>query len=229
MLNAKIKNPLRRFNNYLTTAVIALSLYIIITPFIPHIGLWWSGVSDGTDGYRYKSQLAEAAGQDQGDLAEAPEGNTLIVPGIQIDQPIVVSDDPAAVDWGVWHRPNTSTPDKGGNTVLVGHRFAYSAGSVFYHLDKMNVGERFAVFWEGKEYVYEVFEVVTVPATAIEIESNTTEPIMTLYTCTPIWTSENRLVIKANLVSDSDVEETSSPDLGFMDDSNEYGFNGRIL
>lgn len=195
-------NRLRSFNNYLTVVVVGISVYIMLLPFLPHIQLWIAEWSDNTGGVQYTGLLAETNGEAENqNLSEAPQDNRLVLPGIQIDDPIVVGDDPANVHRGIWHRPRTSTPDQGGNTVLVGHRFSYDSPAVFYHLDKIAVGDTFAVWWEGKEYVYEVFQTRIVEATAIEIEANTDEPIMTLYTCTPVWTAEDRLVIRANLVN----------------------------
>lgn len=107
---------------------------------------------------------------------------------------------------GIWRRPNTSSPDKAGNTVLVAHRFTYNGPAVFYHLDLMKKGHRFAVFWDGKEYDYEVIETKIVEPTAIEIENNTKEPIMTLYTCTPMWTAKQRLVIVSKLISETPIQ-----------------------
>ena len=192
---------LRTFNNLLTLVVVGLGLYITAFPFLPHLDLWREQLSDNTNGVRYSGLLAEQSNVDDEVLAEAPTDNRLVLPSITLDEPIVVGDDPDNVHRGVWHRPRTSTPDKGGNTVLVAHRFSYNSPATFYHLDKMDDGDQFAVWWEGKEYVYEVFTTVVVGATAIEIEANTEEPIMTLYTCTPVWTAENRLVVKARLVN----------------------------
>lgn len=179
-----------------------LSLYIIVTPFLPHVSLWWDRFRDDTSGLRYSGRLAAAEGQSENDNLEAvpPTENTVVIPGIQVDEAIIEGDVPGTVDLGVWRRPQTSTPDKGSNTVIVAHRFAYDSGATFYHLDKIKVGDKFAVWWEGEEYVYEVFEQKVVPATAIEIEGPTAEPIVTLYTCTPVWTAVDRLVVIARLV-----------------------------
>ncbi len=98
---------------------------------------------------------------------------------------------------------------------MVAHRFSYSDPATFYHLDKVKIGERFAVWWEQEEYIYEVFDISIVPPTSIEIEGPTDEAIVTLYTCTPVWTASDRLVIKARLVNtellDDAVNETETP------------------
>jgi len=55
------------------------------------------------------------------------------------------------------------------------------------------------VYWQGKEYVYRVYEITEVLPNQVEIEYSTKDSILTLYTCSPLWTSEKRLVIKAKL------------------------------
>lgn len=200
---------LRMFNNFLTVVVLAMSAYIIVLPFFPFFSLWWSQYTDSSNGYRYESQLAVDAGQ-TGSLTAPPTDNRLVLPGIQIDHTVVEGETIRALSAnGVWRRPQTSTPDQGGNTVMVAHRFSYNEPATFYHLDKVFVGERFAVWWEGVEYIYEVFDIVVVDPSQIEIEAPTAEPIMTLYTCTPVWTAKDRLVVRAKLVN-TDVLKTSS-------------------
>lgn len=199
---------LRHFNNFLTAIVIALSTYMILFPFLPYLELWRNSISDETGGVRYQGILAAESGQaDNQNLSEPPQDNRLVLPSISLNEEVIVGDNPNLVHLGAWHRPNTSTPDKGGNTVIVGHRFSYSSPATFYHLDKIKSGDKFAIWWEGKEYVYKVFETKIVPATAIEIERNTDKPIATLYTCTPIWTATNRLVVRAELINQDRVNQ----------------------
>ena len=64
----------------------------------------------------------------------------------------------------------------------------------FYHLDKLLEGEYVLIYWEGKEYPYIVTETKIVEPTQLEIEAPTKEHILTLYTCTPMGTSNQRLV-----------------------------------
>ncbi len=196
---------LKKVNLGLTVVVVVLGIYIILFPFLPHISLWIANLTDDTEGLVYQGQLSDGADVDG--LKQPPETNTLVVPRIKIDEQVIVGDDPSNVHRGIWHRPDTSTPEQGGNTVLVGHRFSYSDPAVFYHLDKMQVGDEFAVWWDDKEYVYNVFETSIVPASAIEIEANSEDPVMTLYTCTPLWTAKDRLVIKAELVNTEILEQ----------------------
>lgn len=126
--------------------------------------------------------------------------NTLQIASIGIDSEILEGVDENSLDRGLWRRPNTSTPSEGGNTVIAAHRFKYTTGpNTFYHLDKVNVGEPISLTWKGDVYQYVVQELTVVAATETSIELPTETPILTLYTCTPLWTSSKRLVVKAAL------------------------------
>lgn len=200
----KIEKHLRKINFILVGIVIILGGYILITPFIPQFQLWYKVLADDTNGYIYKSKLAKEqvnAGLISADNLKAiPEENRLVIPSIQVNSEIIEGGEDS-LDLGTWHRPGTSTPDKGGNSVFVAHRFLFIDGpNTFYHLDKVKIGEKFIVFWEGKEYNYEVFEIEVVNSDEVKIEENTIEPIVTLYTCTPLWTSEQRLVVRGRLI-----------------------------
>lgn len=100
---------------------------------------------------------------------------------------------------GAWLLPGTSTPDQGGNTVLGGHRWLYRPPSArtLYHLDKLAVGDPVEVDWEGTTYRYRVREVKVVTPEQVEILENTTEDIVTIFTCTPLFSSAKRLVVIA--------------------------------
>lgn len=205
MINILNRLTHKRFNDGLSVLVIGLGLYIIIMPWLPNITLWWGQLFDDSNGYVYRGELASGQVEDS-NLQAAPEDNTLVIPAINLDEEILEGADLSVLnDGGVWRRPATSTPDKGGNTVIIGHRFSYSDPSTFYHLNKLNNGDRFAVWWQQEEYVYEVFEKKVVPATALEIEQNTEESIITLYTCTPLWTARDRLVVVAKLIEDDNL------------------------
>jgi sortase A len=192
-------NKLRLFNDVLTFIVIAICLYVILFPFWPKISLYYKQKTDKTSGIPYTGQLAKELGKDVPTNIQTapPDENRLVIPKLAINEKIYEGDNEYIVNLGVWRRPKTSKPDQGGNTVLVGHRFTYKDPAVFYNLDKVTVGDRFAVYWNKQELLYKVIEVKVVPATAVEIEAPSTENKLTIYTCTPIWTAKDRLVVIA--------------------------------
>lgn len=103
---------------------------------------------------------------------------------------------------GVWLIPKTSTPDKASNTVMAGHRFTYAGPAVFYFLDKVQLDDMITIDWQSKEYTYKVSTIKEVPPTAVEIQNPSEKPMLTLYTCTPLWSAKNRLVVQAMLVKE---------------------------
>jgi sortase A len=129
-----------------------------------------------------------------------PSENTLIIKSLGMREKIFEGESIYTVNRGVWRRPHTSTPDQGGNTVMVGHRFTYSGQSVFYNLDKVKQGDEITVFWNSKAYTYVVDGIGVVPPEAVEVEAPTAEPRLTLYTCAPLLTAKDRLVIRAKLL-----------------------------
>lgn len=184
------------FNRLLTIIVILGALYIVVAPYWP--GLLWR--------FKDKSVGAPYAGELRGETAIAsdveptPIINRIVIPSALIDLPILEGKGVWVInDGGSWRKNlYASSPFETGNTVIVAHRFTYKRpDSGFYHLDKVHVGDRLAIYWDGKELLYKVTETKTVPATAIDVESNTTDRTLTLYTCTPIITGENRLVVVA--------------------------------
>lgn len=198
----KLKLNHKTLNNVLAGVVVLLGLYIAMGPFWPNIELWAKNIFVSNDGYAYSGNLAELSGVTVGDQQPPPDTNTLLIPAIQLKQEVLEGQNIDVIANGnTWHRPESSTPDAGGNTVIVGHRWSYANDSTFYHLDKMKQGDKFSVYWDKEEYVYEVFETKVVPATALEIEAPTDDARLTLYTCTPLWTAKDRLVVVSKLIS----------------------------
>lgn len=179
--------------------ILVVNSYTILLPLVPKLS-YAKKIQDAkaTNGLPY------ATAQDTSQTPNAtrkpvPDDQRLVIPKIALDEHIFTGSDPYLVHKGVWARPNTSTPDKGGNTVMVGHRFTYNGASVFYNLDKIEVGDKISVYWNKTEYIYTVNETKVVPATQISIEDPTDTAQLTLYTCTPIWSAKDRLVIVASL------------------------------
>lgn len=201
------KSKLRNFNNLLSLVVIGLGIYIALVPVIPAIEFWWkqrSGVH-----IPYSGALANASTNGDKENKPIPNENRLVMPSISLNEEIKEGSSISVIDDGsVWRRPNTSVDPLIGNMVVVGHRFTYSnpSGS-FYNLDKINVGDTLALYWSKKEYIYKVEQIKVVEASNTEIESPTTDNRLTLYTCTPIWSAKQRLVVIAKPLDLTDAEK----------------------
>ena len=122
---------------------------------------------------------------------------------LDIKAPIVNGTQEADLAKGVGHHPTTSYPSKDrGNVVISGHRWKLGnnpAYKVFEDLDKLDNGDEISLFYMGKEYVYKVREQKVVKDSEVSILKQTKKPQLTIYTCTPKYTSFKRLVYIADL------------------------------
>ncbi len=185
-----IVKDFNNFNNALSLVVIGLFIYVLVYPLLPGIAF------RARTALHQKPPLVTAV---EKGTDKPTDENMLIIPRLLMQEKINEGKTIAALRNGTWRRPNTSTPDKNSNTVIVGHRFTYNGAAVFYNLDKVKVDDEIVVYWNKKKYVYTVERIKEVPPTAIEVEDSTSEERLTLYTCTPIWSAKNRLVVQAKL------------------------------
>jgi sortase A len=136
------------------------------------------------------------------DLYEKMQGkNYLVIPKIGLVKEIFEGNEESILDKGVWIRPVSEHPFRSGNTVLAGHRYTNAFDeNVFYDLDKISKGDVIWAKWADSERKYVVSEVKIVSAETVEIESQTSEEILTVYTCEPLYTAEKRMVLIAKPV-----------------------------
>lgn len=156
--------------------------------------------------YDIPLEVAEKLGISSNEEPKEIEGNRLIIPSIGVDTRIIEGQtlDVLNHEEGVWRESSINSPlEEGSNTVIAGHRFQYLPPNrtTFYHLDKVKEGEKILVYWEDKPMVYEVYETKVVTPTQTDIrlpiEDQTT---LTIYTCTPLGSDAERIVIIAKLI-----------------------------
>jgi sortase A len=188
-----MKPTLRQFNNGLSALVLILSAYIFLMPVLP-AATWWT---------KHEAPLISKPATIKTPPPQAPDtppDHSLVIPSLAMQEIIHEGPNEATLSKGVWKLPRSSTPDKGGNTVMAGHRYTYSGSGVFYHLDKVKDHDLIYVYWGGKRYTYDVDNVEEVPPTDVSVEAPSQDSILTVYTCTPLWSFKDRLVIQAKLV-----------------------------
>lgn len=210
---------LRQCNKLLAGIVVVFGLYVIVQPLLPQVDYfvrhmairawWWEGDSvalpvagEARALTRFVTPRTSMAAEPHKALVmPVPTENTLIIPDIDVRATILEGTSAQVLLDGIWHRPGTGTPDTGGNTVLVGHRFLYTSGvNTFYHLDKLRVDDPITVYWKGQRYTYIIDSSTVTSANSFEIEQSTVQPVLTLYTCTPLFSIDKRLVVRARLV-----------------------------
>ena len=130
------------------------------------------------------------------------EVNTsLSIEKVFVDGKIFQGVDAYTMDRGFWHFPSSTYPGHRGNFVVIGHRFMNipPAKDTFYNLDKVNIGDEIKVNHSEGDYTYIVTEIKEVEANDLSVVKETDDYRLTLITCTPLWTSERRLVVIAKL------------------------------
>lgn len=149
-------------------------------------------------------------GPEQGNYVLPPGAiMTLTIPSLGLENaPVLDSDTKSALDRGVVHLPDTSlpwsdTPER--NVYLAGHRLGWpGTGShhIFYRLGELTGGERITLRGgNGKRYDYRVLESLIVGPKANWVTGRVRgQDLLTLQTCTPIPTFQNRLIVRAERI-----------------------------
>jgi sortase A len=108
---------------------------------------------------------------------------------------------------GIMHLEGTGVPwQEGSNTFIVGHALGFLYTRVpyaFYELEKLKPGDEIiAEAPTGEEYVFRVYDHMTVrPADYWVTYPEDGRTIISLQTCTPVPSFENRFVVRGELVS----------------------------
>ena len=139
----------------------------------------------------------------------APSDDRLIIPRLGINVPVVDAvgldnkDVMRDLETGVVHLPNTAYPGQVGNVFITGHSsyYPWAAGhykSVFVLLDKLQPGDKIALYRQGEKFIYQVASqrVVAVDDVSV-LTQRSDQRKLTLMTCYPVGTNSQRLVIDA--------------------------------
>jgi LPXTG-site transpeptidase (sortase) family protein len=192
------KIPLQTVNRILLVAIAAINLWVIGLPLYSTAVFWWQKHINHRP--QHLQQLIMDNRPKKGTTKPTPlipPGEHLIIPSIALKTDIHEGASPYTLNMGVWHFPKGSTPDKTGNTVLIGHRFLYTGLTDFSHLDLVKTGDEIALWWNSRQYLYKVSQIKVVKPSDVSIIQPTKDTRLTMYTCTPMWTNKMRLAVIA--------------------------------
>lgn len=185
---------------------VGLVIYLILAPIYPALKYRWARSQKPVDDKAYQNALTTAEDTVK-IINKLPENENyvdrIIITKIGVNSPIIRSiDSNYALARGAWLSPENALPGENNNVVISGHRFKYLPPNnlTFYLLDKLKKGDIISVIWDRKYYYYQVKETKIVLPTDIYILDPTTKPILTLYTCTPIFSEAKRLVVVSELI-----------------------------
>ena len=205
MITKKIK---RIILFILEMSAVFLLIYLILLPFWPVIkyNIYFNEkiAEDAKDVEVVKEELKVVMKSlPSSEYSISP--NRVIIKKIGVNAPIVESvSSEYGLSQGAWHIPETSSPDRGGNTVITGHRFKYLPPNnlTFYLFHKLEIGDIVSIIWKEKDYFYRVKEIKIVPDTDLSILKQTKNSTLTMFTCHPIYSTEKRLVVVSELIEE---------------------------
>lgn len=125
----------------------------------------------------------------------------ILINSIEVEGPVYEGLDSHTMNKGFWHFPVSSLPGQKGNTVIIGHRYAKLPPNrdTFFNLDKVKVGDRVEVVQSNNKFTYIVTDTRVVDKDDISVLQDYSDYRITLITCSPLWTSKQRLVIVGKL------------------------------
>lgn len=125
------------------------------------------------------------------------------IPSIEIDMIVVEGATLADLARGPGHYPGTPMPGERGSVAIAGHRTGW--GSPFIDLDRLDVGDEIILeVKDGSSFVYRVTGSQIVEPDEVWVldgdPDSRSEFSLTLTTCTPKYTSRDRLIVWADQV-----------------------------
>ena len=138
-----------------------------------------------------------------GELASGDPITKISIPAAGLKPTVVVEGTGAsALRAGAGHYPNTPLPGEEGNVAIAGHRTTY--GKPFANLDHLKPGDEILLETPLGKYIYKVSrDPFVAKPTEFSVISQTPGKTLTLTTCHPKGSARERLIIKAELVSET--------------------------
>jgi sortase A len=210
-----------------------MTLGVVVLLFAAY-ELWFTNVVTaleqerlGDDLRRTWAQPAQPAPPSRGEAVPATvaspdlgEGFAVLhVPALDDYDPWVVVEGVSVPDLknGPGHMPDTALPGELGNVVLSGHRTTY--GAPFSRFDELAAGDAVVLETADGWFTYTVRDAQIVAPTAVEVtfpvpgnaSAEPSQRLLTLTTCHPKYSAEQRLIVRAELTGRSDRTEGPPP------------------
>lgn len=148
-------------------------------------------------------------------------GDWIHIPSIGVRVPLKMSDSMtdddvlAALDYGAALYPNGVSPGHLGNTFISAHstgepwkglyRFA------FLKINDLGAGNLIHLDWQGTRYTYRVSgSELIVPHPDLRIASDRPMPTLTVMACWPLWSTDKRMLVSAELTNITQLHPAAS-------------------
>ncbi|MDQ3098708.1 MAG: sortase [bacterium] len=144
----------------------------------------------------------EPVNQDFGIVIDKIHANSAIISDVD---PFNANEYDAALKRGVAHAKETRYPGETGNVYLFAHNTLNAwdirnYNAVFYLLHNLDAGDRISTFYKKERFDYIVFDKQIHSAKNLApLETQYSEPVLSLQTCWPPGTTWQRLIVRAKL------------------------------
>ena len=192
----KLIGPIKRFNIQRSAEEITFQ---IITELVPTKDEVLGVAIQSSGGQSIEESLNPQTVIDRKILEEL--NTKIIINSIDVEGLVYEGTDAHTMNKGFWHFPPSSFPGQKGNMVVIGHRYAKLPPNkdTFFNLDKVKVGDKIEVIQNNNQFTYIVTETKVVEKNDISVLQDYSDYRITLITCSPLWTSKQRLVIVGKL------------------------------
>ena len=130
-------------------------------------------------------------------LVQGGPVGTIAIPKIGLDEVVIEGVGVEELKHGIGHYPDTKVPGQKGNAALAGHRTTY--GAPFNRLDDLVVGDQITFTTRSGTFKYTVSEKKIVTPETVEVLDASPDNRLTLTTCHPKYSAEQRLILVAIL------------------------------
>jgi LPXTG-site transpeptidase (sortase) family protein len=143
---------------------------------------------------------------------------SIVIPKVGINAPVIagvdalnVKDYTQALAKGVAHAKSSYLPDQDGATYLFSHStnyqwFVRDLNAIFYNVKNLTEGDLIVVFYKGNRYTYTYKnKAIVAPSDTTYLLPITGKKMLILQTCWPPGTTENRLLIFADLIEEKGI------------------------
>lgn len=134
----------------------------------------------------------------------------LFIDKLNLTAPIITGVDPSdekryndALKGGVLLMPGMAHPGEGGHIFIYGHSSSdvqSDYDKIFATLNDLNNDDEIKIYYHGEEYAYKVAEKKIIVPTDTSVLAKTASETLTLMTCWPVGTDDQRLVIIAKKI-----------------------------
>ena len=210
-MNLRFKNRKQRKALIFILGLLSFSVlfYILIMPFYPELKYRVSIKTEVDQKAETEKIIEEFKEKNKIDIDSSPgfpsskykvSQDRLIISKIGVNAPIVQTDNQDyGLSLGAWLMPAGVSPGEQGNTIITGHRFKYLPPNnlTFYLFHKLEIGDLVYIIWKDEEIYYEISEIKIVGDADLSVMNQTEDETLTMFTCTPIYSTKQRLVVTA--------------------------------